>query len=186
MRWPSKIWYGMPDIFLNSGTRHYGNIKKHWTTGERRILVTEYWRIRVLSFRDIMLAQEVFRKYIFVCDRNNEIEVHESFLLYQRHVFDVPFSVKCCMYYVFHHTPHSVPAGQIDCFLNVTIKVHHEIKFTEDYPSKVFICMQNGNQKAQLGSVWVLDSISVSIFKKYSLLYSSVLVKRYQPAILHF
>ena len=100
-----------------------------------------------------MLAQEVFRKYIFVCDRNNEIEFYETFLLYQRHVFDVPSSVKCCMYYVFHHTPHSVPAGQVDCFLNVTIKVHHEIKFTEDYPSKVFICMQNGNQKAQLGSV---------------------------------
>ena len=75
-----------------------------------------------------MLAQEVFRKYILVCDRNNEIDFYETFLLYQRHVFDVPSSVKCCMYYVFHHTPHSVPAGQIDCFLNVTIKVHHEKK----------------------------------------------------------
>ena len=185
MRWPSKIWYGMPDIFLNSGTRHYKNQKKHWTTGERRILVTEYWRIRVLSCRDIMLAQEVFRKF-FVCLWKEywNWSLWNFFFLDQRHVFDVPSSVKCCMYYVFHHTPHSVPAGQVDCFLNVTIKVHHEIKLTEDYPSKVFICMQNGNQK--LRSVWVLDSISVSIFKKYSQLYSSVLVKRYQSAILHF
>ena len=100
-----------------------------------------------------MLAQEVFRKIIFVCERNIESEVYETFFLDQRQVFDVLSSVKCCMYYVFHHTPHSVPAGQVDCFLNVTSKVHHEIKLTEDYSSKVFICMQNGNQKAQLRSV---------------------------------
>ena len=100
-----------------------------------------------------MLAQEVFRTNIFVRERNIETEVYETFFLYERHVFDVPSSVKCCTYYVFNHTPHSVPAGQLDCFLNVTIKVHHKIKFTEDYPSKVLICMQNGNQKAQLGSV---------------------------------
>ena len=78
-----------------------------------------------------MLAQEVFRKIIFVCERNIETEVYETFFLHQRHVFDVPSLVKCCMYHVFHHTPHSVPAGQVDCFLNVTIKVHHENKLAK-------------------------------------------------------
>ena len=54
------------------------------------------------------------------------------------------------------------------------------------YSSKMFICMKNGKQKTQLGSVSVLNLIVASIFKKKSHLNLSNLEKRYQSTILRF
>ena len=54
------------------------------------------------------------------------------------------------------------------------------------YSSKMFICMKNGNQKTQLGSVSVLNLIVASMFKKKSHLNLSNLEKRYQSTILRF
>ena len=54
------------------------------------------------------------------------------------------------------------------------------------YSSKMFICMKNGKQKTQLGSVSVLNLIVASIFKKKSQLNLSNLEKRYQSTILRF
>ena len=52
------------------------------------------------------------------------------------------------------------------------------------YSSKMFICMKNGNQKTQLGSVSVLNLTVASILKKSHLNLSN-LEKRYQSTILH-
>ena len=54
------------------------------------------------------------------------------------------------------------------------------------YSSKMFICMKNGKQKTQIGSVGVIYLIVASIFLKKSQLNLSNLEKRYQSTILRF
>ena len=129
---------------------------------------------------------ERFLAKIFFCGRFFETTVYETCLLDQIHVSDVPSWVWCYVYYAFHHTPVSVPGGQIDRYQNVTIKVHWEINLAEPCSSKMFICMKNGKQKTQLGSVSVLNLIVASIFWKKSRLNLSYLEKRYQSTILRF
>ena len=66
-----------------------------------------------------------------------------------------------------HPTHDNVPGQQIDRLLDVTNKVHHEIKSTENFPSTVFLYMQNCKQKCQGSNVQVLDLIMASILKLY-------------------
>ena len=66
MRWPCNIWSGMLGIFLNSDTKYNEAIKNYWTTRQKVILVIEHWNLRVLSFRDIMVARELLSKNLFL------------------------------------------------------------------------------------------------------------------------
>ena len=43
-----------------------GSDKNDWTTGQKVILVIEHWNLRVLSFRDIMVARELLSKNLFL------------------------------------------------------------------------------------------------------------------------
>ena len=156
---------------------------KYWTDGH-----FGHWTLKFSCF--VLLGHygcpRGFKLKSFFCGRFFETRVYETCLLDQIHVSDVPSWVWCYVYYAFHHTPVSVPGGQIDRYQNVTIKVHWEINLAEPCSSKMFICMKNGKQKTQLGSVSVLNLIVASIFWKKSRLNLSYLEKRYQSTILRF
>ena len=66
MRWPGHIWSARLEIFVNSDKKVLWEREKHWKPGEKWILVTEHWNICVLSPRDIMVAQQVFCKKLFL------------------------------------------------------------------------------------------------------------------------
>ena len=127
-----------------------------------------------------------FKHESFFCGRYFEIRVYETCLLDQIHVSDVPSWVWCCIYYVFHFTPHPVPVSQIDRYQNVTVKVHWEINLAEPCSSGMFICMKNGNKKNTIWKFLCPESdLGIIFFFKFHL-NSINLEKYYQSTILHF
>ena len=168
MRWPSNIWSGMLGIFLNSDTKYNETIKNDWTTGQKVILVIEHWNLRVLSFRDIMVARELLSKNLFLW----KVFWNQSLWnLFTRSNTCLRCAVLSLMLRLLMLFITPLTLSQKD---KLTISITLPSRFTKKstslthYSSKMFICMKNGKQKTQLGSVSVLNLIVASIFLKKS------------------
>ena len=139
---PSNIGLEMSNIFVNSDAQYIWGFQIAFNRWIGMFLVNKYCIKRVLSFRDIMVAQVVFCKNMRFANGIKKKRLWKMFSWFKNLSETCSPDIFGCMNHVFYHPYHTVPEWQNGCFCNVTAKIYHEDNITEYWPSEMLFWIQ--------------------------------------------